>query len=261
MRIHLSPPLPTQQLFENPDGEFKQAAGHPGTIIRTDHGTVIKEASERERAFYRLLVDHPQLAKLCPAYFGEQPINNGVGVELIDLTEPFVKPCVIDIKMGTKTWDEESSDAKRQRASGKDALSTTASLGFRICGSHVFDCVENSYRNLPKDEALLISAQEMPQALCDYFWNGQELRSEWLSPLLEQLAQVQKWFEQNDSLIFTASSLLLIYEGDRSVEDPAPPSLSMIDFAHVIEYEPPCPDEGYLLGLENLATMLASIEG
>lgn len=51
----------------------------------------------------------------------------------------FVRPCVLDLKVGVRTYRDDASPEKRRRAIEKAGQTTTASLGFRLCGMQVFD--------------------------------------------------------------------------------------------------------------------------
>ena len=56
------------------------------------------------------------------------------GVVLEDLTQGFTCPCVLDIKMGVCTAAPDRTEEKRQSAEDKDKITTTGSIGARVCG-------------------------------------------------------------------------------------------------------------------------------
>jgi len=58
---------------------------------------------------------------------------------LEDVLSEFVRPCVLDLKVGVRTYRDDASPEKRRRAIEKAGQTTTASLGFRLCGMQVFD--------------------------------------------------------------------------------------------------------------------------
>ena len=58
-------------------------------------------------------------------------------IMLENLAWDFVKPCIMDLKMGTQQFSEHEKEAKRMLKERRCAETTSASLGFRICGTQV----------------------------------------------------------------------------------------------------------------------------
>ena len=56
---------------------------------------------------------------------------------LEDLTRHYKQPCILDIKMGTRSYPDDASAHKRARHIEKCQSTTSASLGARICGMQV----------------------------------------------------------------------------------------------------------------------------
>ena len=56
---------------------------------------------------------------------------------LENVTSKFHYPCVLDIKMGTRSYGEDFSEEKRKAHIAKAKATTSASLGMRICGMQV----------------------------------------------------------------------------------------------------------------------------
>jgi hypothetical protein len=55
-----------------------------------------------------------------------------------DLTAPFKKPCIMDIKMGVSSVGEDATPEKKANMRKKDEATTSVSLGIRICGLRVY---------------------------------------------------------------------------------------------------------------------------
>ena len=105
---------------------------------------------DRETKFYQeLRAGRNQttrtLGLLCPQFFGlvECADANRGYLRLEDLTRPFDKPCIIDIKIGStyhKFTDPDASEAKRKREEANYPL--LRKLGFQLVGCRVSACVK-----------------------------------------------------------------------------------------------------------------------
>lgn len=86
------------------------------------NGTVLKPITKltngkREIDFYESLPDkHPELKEFVPQYFGTKSIEvSGKNVDCIvleDLTRGFKELCIMDVKIGRRTWDPTATDDK-----------------------------------------------------------------------------------------------------------------------------------------------------
>jgi hypothetical protein len=212
-------------------------------------------------------------------------ISEGSHLLLTDLTNNFSKPCVMDLKMGTQTYEPDAPEEKCLRESGK--YPQQKQFGFRIVGMRIYDPkhadadakgfrhFDKSYgRSLTTRESLLdamrlfFSAGIKPidspaQAQNDTNTNGtngngdvqERVRTRAISNMLLQLRPFRRFFDENKSLRFYASSLLIVYEGDVSKENTA--SIKMIDFGRV--RRDPAGDPSCSIGLRTLKHMLTDV--
>lgn len=67
-------------------------------------------------------------------------------VILENLTHPFEKANVLDVKLGTQLWDEDSSDEKRRRMDQVAMDTTSGKMGLRLTGFQVSVCVRLASR-------------------------------------------------------------------------------------------------------------------
>lgn len=84
--------------------------------------------------------------------------------------------------------------------------------------------------------------------------DGSEQRSELIPVMLKKLNIFLEWFEHQLCLKLFATSLLIVYEGDRSepVGEEELMKIRLVDFAHAYEQQGDMgPDENTLFGLRN----------
>jgi 1D-myo-inositol-tetrakisphosphate 5-kinase/inositol-polyphosphate multikinase len=192
---------------------------------------------------------------------------------LHDVTFNYVKPCVIDLKMGTESFEPDASAEKRRRERKK--YPRQRDFGFRIVGMRVYDPYhpdsdEAGYRQFDKlfgrsligrDQVVeafrtFFSCESAPTKLRTIYENKSSrqriLRSQPIYHVSSQLKQLWKWFDDNHCFRFHASSLLLVYEGnyDRGINA----SVKMIDHGRVRRFQGG--DSGYKLGISTLLNIL-----
>jgi len=182
---------------------------------------------------------------------------------LKDLTAAFQHPCIIDIKMGTQTYEPDATQCKQYREIQKYPLQSE--FGFRVVGMKVYDSAETKYRYWDKSfGASLLSRNDCKNAFKSFFQcDGTKIDTRRvLSHVLNKLTQIKTWFKnKNTTLAFYASSILIVYEGHidhRCNDGPTlDPMLKMIDFAHVCRRVGG--DSGYLRGIDNLLSILSEV--
>lgn len=83
------------------------------------------------------------------------------------------------------------------------------------------------------------------------------IRTRSISSLLVQLRPLRRWFQENKSLRFYASSLLIVYEGDVNGNNDDMTNIKMIDFGRVRREAGG--DQGYIAGLSTLKNIFTDL--
>lgn len=201
------------------------------------------------------------VAKLNKEHVKEFSVNVEDGTEYIileDLTRTYSHPCVIDIKMGTQSFEPDASAEKKHKEMEK--YLQQADFGLRIVAMRVYDPLDtkadrDGYLYYSKHYGRSLSSKSKLKDSFRCFFGTQRGS---ISSVLRQLEEIEAWFLKNDSLSFYSSSIMIVYEGNSKHEEAVPPTVKMIDFARVRRKKGT--DEGYLIGLTTLITLLREIE-
>jgi len=189
--------------------------------------------------------------------------DNTKFLKLKDLTISYKEPSILDLKMGSMAYNS----GKKSHQAAKLHQSTSASLGFRICGLSVKTKNKTEYffdkywgRNIPADR--------ISNALAIFFHNGEKIRENLLEKYIRRLKYLHEVISESRGFRFFSTSLLLVYDAweedstipDTTLNDESLESLKLIDFAHC-HYDANCmdADEDLLAGIESLISCLSYI--
>jgi len=145
---------------------------------------------------------------------------------LENLTTGHSRPCVLDLKVGTRQHGDSASASKRQSKSAKVATTTSGSLGLRLGGMQVYQANLGRYICRSKTYGRSLTTAGLRAALRQFFSDGISIRSDVIHGLLRRLGELRELLQGLDSYRFYTSSLLVTYDGGARQDGahPDPPS-------------------------------------
>jgi hypothetical protein len=241
-----------------------------------DHGR-----GEREAKFYAdAFADDasPAIAALrrfLPRYHGAVAVRAADGSErlylsLEDVTHGFAYPCIADIKMGSWLWQ---GGPILKSLKEKYKYPHQEALGIRITGMRVER--QGLLRTHDRAFGRALTAETFADGLAEFFelpcasGAGTCVHPGLIDGIMRELRVQRQGIAEQRDYKFTASSLLLVYEGDEAAHDPRRPvppfRVVMIDFGNLLRPTPAERDAAgpvdprYLRGVDTLLGGLAKV--
>ncbi|KAI8868116.1 SAICAR synthase-like protein [Ramicandelaber brevisporus] len=262
-----------------------QVAGHGNIMMSVDGSTLVKPSTEAERVFYEVAFgattadgSRQPLADFLPRYYGtldahlaklikqvKQKPKLDVLISLENLTASFSKPCILDVKIGTRLHDDYCTPEKREKMIAKAKKTTTGSLGVYISGVSHFNTEDGSQFKLDR----MCGRQYTQETIYDGFEMFLPPRPEYrqavIKAVLDRVDKLRQALVSTNGSIrpqLYASSILIIYDTaasdiDTSINTDIKLQFKLIDFAHSEWAQSPSTDgqtydEQYIFGLDNL---------
>lgn len=268
-----------------------QLAGHAGSFKAAANGRILKKHCESEqRCLDRLMAD--VLKPFVPAYHGDVVKDGERYNQMDDLLADFDSPCVMDCKMGVRTYLEEeltkarkkpslrkdmyqkmievdpeapTEEEKAQRAVTKprymqwrETISSTATLGFRIEGIKKEDgSVNRDFKKTKTREQVTEAFREFTKGNCNILIAYRDRLKD-----IRATLEVSPFFKCHEVI---GSSLLFIHDKKEQAK------VWMIDFGkttplpegqtlkHDVPWQEGNREDGYLSGLNNLIDILTGM--
>jgi 1D-myo-inositol-tetrakisphosphate 5-kinase/inositol-polyphosphate multikinase len=233
---------------------------HSATAIKREI-QLLQRLAAFTPAYYGL-VGQDTIVEPCANFLVSSQISPRSHLLLSDQTATFSKPCVVDIKMGTQSYEPDATKEKRDREISK--YPNQKIFGFRLVGMRNYD--PSHPQSDPAGFVFfdkifgrkLETKEELLEAFRIFFKHGDEcerVRTDVISNLLLELRDILRWFEENDCLGFYSSSLLMVFDGQlpASHHNNIVAKAKMIDFGHVTRNTKG--DDGFLHGLKTLVAL------
>jgi len=228
-----------------------QVGGHPG-VLTTENGLLlIKPAVPTEVAFYERLKQDSNLEGLrvfTPTFLGTLELMGKIDetsstvseaivsaeekefIVLENLSFPFLKPNILDVKLGTVLHDKNAPPEKAARKQKYARDTTSFETGIRLTAFQVYDNITCQPVHTPKSYGRSLKAAQLSEGIAKFFpccsptsqtsdtpSSSSGLPKETLEPILRAIyEEVAEMREVYSSLEIRAvgASLLIIYEAD-----------------------------------------------
>jgi len=164
-----SPP----SLDTSPQVSVLGGEGRGGVGNQSKEGNEIATSPSSRLATLPFTIRNAPLLRIIPKFYGVLESDGRVLLELEDLARWYHHPCIMDIKIGHRTWYTHADPDYIARCKKKDCATTQASLGFKICGMQVFRHGRGGYWRASKRWCKTLPELLVDKALTSFAHNGE----------------------------------------------------------------------------------------
>ncbi|EDW30674.1 GL26915 [Drosophila persimilis] len=283
---------PFFQTYKKQRYPWVQLAGHQGNFkAGPEPGTVLKKLCPKEEECFQILMQD-LLRPYVPVFKGQVTSEDGdLYLQLQDLLSDYVQPCVMDCKVGVRTYlEEELSKAKEKPKLRKDmydkmiqidaqaptleehaakavtkprymvwreTISSTATLGFRI---EMLEERGHQFRRVQNDDG----REQIKMAFMEVLSGHASILPRYIQRLraIRATLAVSEFFQTHEVI---GSSLLFVHDHNHA-------SIWLIDFAKTVSLPPELHidhysawkvgnhEDGYLIGINNLIDIFVELQ-
>ncbi|KAI9141500.1 hypothetical protein BKA69DRAFT_1073768 [Paraphysoderma sedebokerense] len=257
-----------------------QVAGHDSLLSHPEDSTrLLKPCHPKETSFYLYLQSVPThpLKPLIPTFYGTTNLPRALTddekkrgitdcIVLENLLVGFKKGCVMDIKLGTKLYEDDANEEKKKKMIKLSQETTNGIVGMRVSGMKVYDPASSKFQTHDKAFGKSLTAATIHQCWPEFVrFVPAHLRVPLLKSFLAECKKIRTVISQIRGG-FVGTSFLFVFEGD-SIEGNENATevkslVKLIDFAHskiYTEGEKGGVEEHLLFGMDNVISSLERV--